>query len=134
MRIRLRDGLPYVTASLLYRGQRLDLENVVLDTGSAGTVFAADKVSTIGLHYEAEDGVHPIRGVGGGTEFVFTKRVDRLSIGELRADDFEIEAGAMDYGFEMDGIVGMDFLVRVGAIVDLARSEIRLAPRAGGSA
>lgn len=29
----------------------------------------------------------------------------------------------MDYGFEMDGIVGMDFLMEVGAIIDLARLE-----------
>lgn len=130
MRIHLREGLPYVTASLFYRGQRLDLENIVLDTGSAGTVFAADEISAIGLRYEAEDDVHQIRGVG-GTEFVFTKRVDRLAVGELRADDFEIEAGMMDYGFEIDGILGMDFLIRVGAIVDLARLEIRPAPRAG---
>lgn len=59
----------------------------------------------------------------GGAEFVFTKRVDRLSVGELSVQDFEIEVGAMDYGFEMDGIVGMDFLMEVGAIIDLARLE-----------
>jgi hypothetical protein len=47
--IRLRGGLPYVTASLLHHGRRILTEDVVLDTGSAGTVFAADKVSAIGL-------------------------------------------------------------------------------------
>jgi ribosomal protein S18 acetylase RimI-like enzyme len=43
-----------------------------------------------------------IRGIG-GAEFVFTKRLDRLSIGELWADDFEI-----------DGILGVNFLIRGG--------------------
>jgi len=104
------------------------MENVVLDTGSTGTVFAADKVLSLGLRYEAQDGVHPIRGVGGGVEFVFTKRVDRISVGELRADGFEIEVGAMDYGFEIEGILGMDFLVSAGVVVDLARLEIRSTP------
>ena len=126
--IRLRDGLPYVTASLLYEGLSISVENVVLDTGSSWTVFAADKVLSLGLLYEAQDGVHPVRGVGGGVEFVFTKRVDRLSVGELRVDGFEIEVGAMDYGFEIDGILGMDFLVRARAVVDLARLEIRSTP------
>lgn len=125
MTIRLRDGLPYVTASLLYDGRGISMENVVLDTGSTGTVFAADKVFSLGLRYEVQDGVHPVRGVGGGVEFVFTKRVESLSVGELRADGFEIEVGAMDFGFEIDGILGMDFLIRVGAIVDLARLEMR---------
>jgi hypothetical protein len=123
--IRLRDVLPYVTASLLYEGRGISMENVVLDTGSTGTVFAADKVLSLGLRYEVQDGVHPVRGVGGGVEFVFTKQVESLSVGELRADGFEIEVGAMDYGFEIDGILGMDFLIRVGAIVDLARLEMR---------
>ena len=57
-----------------------------------------------------------IRGIG-GAEFVFTKRLDRLSIGELWADDFEI-----------DGILGVNFLSRAGAVVDLARTEVRPAP------
>jgi hypothetical protein len=43
MRMQVRDGLPYVTVTLLYRGQQLDLANVLLDTGSAGTLFAADQ-------------------------------------------------------------------------------------------
>lgn len=54
--------------------------------------------------------------------------MERLSVGELRAEGFEIEVGAMDYGFEIDGILGMDFLVRAGAIVDLARLKIRSTP------
>ena len=33
----------------------------------------------------------------------------------------------MDYGFEIDGIIGMDFLTQVGAVIDLARLEVRLA-------
>ena len=42
MNIQVRDGLPYVTVTLLYGGQQLDLANVLLDTGSAGTLLAAD--------------------------------------------------------------------------------------------
>ncbi len=123
MKIRLQDGLPYVTASLTYQGHQLSLENVLLDTGSAGAIFPTDKVVTIGLEYAPDDMVHRIRGVG-GAEFVFAKHIDRLAVGELQVDDFEIEVGAMDYGFEIDGIIGMDFLVGVGAIIDLAQLEI----------
>src|SRR5213596_2321489 len=67
----------YVTVTLLYGGQQLDLAHVLLDTGSAGTLFAADQVLAIGLQYEADDLVHRIHGVG-GTKFVFVKRIERL--------------------------------------------------------
>ncbi|MCW5851142.1 MAG: hypothetical protein KIT87_13790 [Anaerolineae bacterium] len=78
---------------------------------------------SIGVVYAENDIVHRIRGVG-GTEFVFLKQVDKLGVGDLETTDFEIEVGAMDYGFEIDGIVGMDFLMQVGAVIDLSRLEI----------
>ena len=59
-----------------------------------------------------EDILHTLRGVG-GTEVVFTRRPDSLQVGrEHRLTNFEIEVGGMDYGFEMHGILGMDFLIQ----------------------
>jgi hypothetical protein len=124
MKVRLQDGLPFMSVTLDHRGQQLLLENVLLDTGSAGTIFSTDKVALMGMQYEPEDMVHRIRGVG-GTEFVFTKRVDRVRLDELAVNHFEVEIGAMDYGYPIDGIIGVDFLMQVGAMIDLANLEIR---------
>lgn len=41
--------------------------------------------------------------------------------------DLTIEVGVMDYGFDINGILGMDFLIETGAIIDLARMEITVA-------
>ncbi len=123
MKIILMNGLPRVTASIAYRGNRLKLDRVILDTGSSGSIFSADSLMEIGLNAEPEDEIHRIRGVG-GSEFVFKKTVDSVSIGEIRIENCEIEVGAMDYGFEINGIVGMDLLTRIGAIIDLSRLEI----------
>ncbi len=87
MNIDLIDGLPYVSVSLSYLGEVLEIENVLIDTGSVGTIFSADKVLEIGLQLETDDFIHRIRGVG-GTEFVFTKRIDlaRLEIRQGKPD------------------------------------------------
>ena len=124
MKIRIKHGLPYISATLVHHRQRVTLKNVLLDTGSAGSIFSTDQVSVVGLVYEPEDFVHRIRGVG-GSEFVFTKRVDILQVGELKIAGFEIEIGAMNYGFDMDGIIGLDFLKAVGAVIDLEKMELR---------
>jgi hypothetical protein len=126
MKLWLEHGLLFADALLVYQGRTLNLANVLLDTGSAGTLFSVDHLVCLGLQYEPEDRVHRIRGVG-GSEFVFTKRVDSLALLDLRLVDFEIEIGAMNYGFNIDGIIGMDFLVRVGAMIDLKTMELRSA-------
>jgi len=128
MKIRIKNGLPYISATLVHHGQHVTLKNILLDTGSAGSIFSTDKVAGIGLTYEPDDFVHRIRGVG-GSEFVFTKRVDALTAGDLKVSKFEIEIGAMNYGFDMDGIIGVDFLTKVGAMIDLDRMELRLAEK-----
>jgi hypothetical protein len=93
-----------------------------------GTLFSVDHLTNIGLQYEPNDQVHRIRGVG-GTEFMFTKRLDALALGELQLNDFVIEVGAMDYGPDIDGIIGLDFLSLTGAIIDMAALEMRAVQR-----
>ncbi len=123
MKIRMQNNLPYVQVSLVYAGQHKTLDNVVLDTGSAGTIFSADSVLDMGLHCNFQDIVHRIRGIG-GAEFVYSKCIDSLSLGKFEIKDFEIEIGTMDYGFVIDGIVGINFLHQVGACIDLTKLEI----------
>ncbi len=123
--IRVAEGLPHVSVSLLHRERVIELKNVLLDTGSASTVLSADRLLSIGLGCEPRDTLKRIRGVG-GTEFVFSKTIDRLSLGNLTVKNFDIEVGAMDYGFRfvLEGIIGMDFLTRIGAVIDLRRRVV----------
>jgi len=123
MKIRLEGGLPFVTVSLTHQGGELILDRVLLDTGSGASVFAVDEVARLGVVPEPADVLRRVVGVG-GTEFVFSKRVGKLALGNLEAEDFEIQIGAMDYGFPIQGLLGMDFLLRSAAIIDLGRLEI----------
>lgn len=124
MKIHLREELPFISVTLIYHGKKLNLKEVLIDTGSAGSVFSAEKVATIGLVAEPHDPIRQIRGVG-GSEFVFVRQIDSLMLGDLEVKDFEIEIGIMDYGFEIEGIIGMDFLTHGGLIIDLAQLEVK---------
>jgi hypothetical protein len=124
VKLRMENGLPFLSASVEYEGRLLELKNVLVDTGSAGTMFSIDELLKLGLSYEPDDKVQRIRGVG-GSEFVFTKRLDVLAVGSLQTRNFSVQVGAMDYGFSIDGIVGVDFLVAVGAVIDMGFLEVR---------
>ena len=105
MKLNLVGRLPFVSATLRFAGKTLDLDEVLLDTGSAGSVFSADVVDCLGIRPEGSDRIRRILGVG-GSEFVYSKRIEMLALGEMRVEDFEIQIGAMRYGFPLQGIVG----------------------------
>jgi hypothetical protein len=123
VKLRVEGGLLYVSAELVYRSQKLSLSDVILDTGSTGTLFSADEASRLGLIPELNDPIRRVRGVG-GSEFVFSKQVASLSLGDLVVTNFPIQIGAMDYGFPIQGLIGLDFLMQAGAVIDLANLEI----------
>jgi predicted aspartyl protease len=123
MQLRLRDNLPFVSITVAHQDKRIKIANVLVDTGSGGTILSADTLSRIGIVPQAEDTLHTIFGVG-GSEVVFTRKIDELKAGTCTIRQFEIEIGGMDYGFDIQGILGMDFLVAAGAQIDLKRLHI----------
>jgi hypothetical protein len=118
MQLTLKDDLPFTRVKVAYRGAEIEISDVLVDTGSATTILAAHAVASVGIVPELPDVLYTIRGVG-GIETVFTRRIERLEVSQRDVTDFEIEVGGMDYGFEINGILGMDFLLQTGAIINL---------------
>ncbi len=130
MNISIKGGLPFTTVAISYKGSKIDIPNVLIDTGSASTIFATDIVETIGIAPMEQEILYTIRGVG-GVELVFMRKVDSLDIGNCRIQNFEIEIGGMDYGFDINGILGMDFLSHSGAAIDLRKLTILFETKPG---
>jgi predicted aspartyl protease len=118
MQLILRDDLPFTILTIAYEGVETEVQDVLVDTGSATTVLAADIVASIGIEPEPTDRLLTIQGVG-GTEVVFERKLEWLAVGAKRITAFAVEIGGMDYGFPINGILGMDFLVHTGAIINL---------------
>ncbi|WP_019914310.1 retropepsin-like aspartic protease [Paenibacillus sp. HW567] len=116
-------GLPFVSMTVVFRGRELRLEKVLLDTGSASTLLNADVVQEIGMVPEGNDIVDIIRGVG-GVEYVYTKYLDSIIVEEAILKDFQVEIGNMDYGMEIDGILGFNFLKQAGAVIHIVEMQL----------
>lgn len=123
MSIRLFGLLPYVRVVLHHQGEILILDQVLIDTGAERSVFSSTETTRIGIAPGPEDRLSRMVGVG-GYEWVFSSRLDRIDLGEISLSDFEVQIGKMEYGFPIQGIIGMDFLLRVQAIIDLDRLVI----------
>ncbi len=124
MQLTLKDDLPFVRVKAMYHKAEIEIADVLVDTGSATTILAADHVAQIGIVPEPADSLYTIRGVG-GIEAVFTRQIDCLQVGQTAVANLEVEIGGMDYGFEINGILGMDFLLRTGATISLHDLSIR---------
>ncbi|UOF91218.1 retropepsin-like domain-containing protein [Fodinisporobacter ferrooxydans] len=121
--IRLMHGLPIIDIDVVFSGRRLCVKNVLLDTGSAGTILNADIVSEIGVKPEETDKTAVIHGVG-GTEIVFTKWFDSVTLGDSFVSPCKIEIGAMDYGIDIQGILGFDFIRLAKLVIDTVNMKI----------
>jgi len=126
MQFILKQNQIFTTVSVAYQGMNTDISDVLVDTGSATSILAVDAVASISIEPVLEDIFHTIRGVG-GTETVFVRHLDYLQVEQHRLPHFEIEIGGMDYGFEIKGILGMDFLIRAKAIINLAEMRMDFA-------
>jgi predicted aspartyl protease len=127
MQLALRDNLLFIAVSIAYRGAEIEIPSVLVDTGSASTLFATDVLAKIGIVPEPHDILVKIYGVG-GAESVFARRMDRLQVGGQAVEGFEINIGAMDYGLEINGILGMDFLMAAGAVINLRNLQMDFQP------
>jgi hypothetical protein len=122
--IKLIDNLPFVKLKIIHNDKELILKNVLIDTGSAKSILKENLVEKIDIKPEPEDILGSIRGVG-GTEFVYIKQIDLLYLNNTCVRNFKVDIGEMDYGFDIDGILGMDFLLKINAIIDLKNRIIK---------
>ena len=122
-RLIIENGLLLTDMELTFRGQSLWIKRVLVDTGSGGTIISTDLAESIGIIAEEDDMIYRISGVG-GSEFVFSKTVDSIEIGQAEIRDFPLEVGAMNYGFDLDGAIGLDFLQQIKAIINIDKLTI----------
>ncbi len=115
--ITIIDGLAFVSVVLHANNRQIHIDNVLLDTGSGGSVFRTHDLEDIGVMLERSDQLRFLTGIG-GQEPVIEKRIDRIEVGNLSLSPYTIELGAVQYGYNIRGVLGMAFLLHVGATIN----------------
>ncbi len=124
MDIQLRNGLLFTSIKLIYKGASKVIENVVIDTGAAETIISPDIVEEIGIIAEPKDTVSSFYGVGGSLHNFFSKKVDEIEIENVVIKEVKLDFGVIDPNGDINGLLGLDFLVSTGAIIDLQRLKL----------
>ena len=68
---------------------------------------------------------HRVRGVG-GYEYVYEKIIESITAPNIDISNFLVEVGDMDYGFNINAILGTDFLRRAKAKINMENLTLEL--------
>ncbi|MHC0038699.1 retropepsin-like aspartic protease [Pseudoneobacillus sp. C159] len=126
MKIEMCDGLPLVSVLLSYNGDIRQLNDVLLDTGCSTTIFDTDEVEAIGLIIDRTKG-RPRRmyGVGGESELCYEQIVSDIKINNHLFESFQLQLGITKETYGFNGILGIDFMIESGAIIDLKKMIVK---------
>lgn len=121
-------GLLFADIEISYLGKSKLVKNAVIDTGSSHTIISPDVVSNIGIAPSQSDKLITMYGVG-GEHFAYRKRVDSISICKNDLRDMEIDFGVIDETGDINGLIGLDVLLQLGASIDLNNLKLEFKPK-----
>lgn len=124
MKLEFRDGLIFASIHITYKGVIKEIKNVVIDTGAAETIISPDIVEDIGIIAEANDKINSFYGVGGSLHYFYSKEIDKISMGEANLNNIKMDFGVINPKGYINGLLGLDLLMKVGAIIDLGELTI----------
>ena len=111
--LRRKYGLIFCSLNLEINHQNFSLDNVMIDTGCASTILNSDFVPL--------DGSEEITfafGVG-GRETILDKNISNFKVNEFIVNKSKVNLGEVDYGIDIDCILGLDVLDHLNAIISL---------------
>lgn len=123
MKLEYKNGLLFVDMNIGYKGNNVLINNVVVDTGAAHTIINPDSVYELGIKAEAEDEFITMYGVG-GEYYSYRKNINSVNIGRNCLEDVNIDFGLIDEEGYINGLLGLDVLLKLGITINL--KELKL--------
>lgn len=117
------DGLVCTNVEVHFEGHMKLLKNVVIDTGAVQSILNHSFVLDIGINPKFVDEFKMTYGIGREMAY-FSRKIDKIKIGTFEFNDFEIDFGDIDPKGELQGLIGLNILKSMRAIIDVATPEL----------
>lgn len=124
MKLEYRNGLLFTSIEIKHRKKSKIIDNIVIDTGAAETIISPDAVYDIGIYAEQNDRLVQYYGVGGSTHNAFVKNIDQIKVDVINVKNVSIDFGIIDTKGNINGLIGLDILMKIGAIINLKNLTI----------
>ncbi|RXT03916.1 retropepsin-like aspartic protease [Ammoniphilus sp. CFH 90114] len=121
MKIDYDGQLLTISIKVTFRGTTLEIDDVIVDTGSSHTIISPDILEEIGVTYENGDSIYEAYGIGGSVPF-YTKIMDQIQMDETILKNIEIDVGILPKDHK--GLIGLDILKTNNFVLDLNKLEL----------
>lgn len=119
MKMHLKDGLLYSSISLCIEGNAIMIDNVIIDTGAFHTIISADYLEQMNVGFSDNDEIVKASGYGGTVSYSVRKSIDYIKCGDIKVDNIKLDFGEIDPNERVNGLIGLDFLIKAGTVIDL---------------
>ncbi|WP_039657423.1 aspartyl protease family protein [Clostridium tyrobutyricum] len=120
IKLRYQNYLLFCSLDLRINRRNLHLENVLIDTGSATTLINADYILLDG-----NEKIKNAQGIG-GYERILVKNFEMLKLNDIVIKDVSLSIGDMDYGIDIDLLIGLDILKILNANINIKNMTLEL--------
>lgn len=117
--LKVMDGLLYTSLKLSLQGKSIVINNVILDTGSFHTILSTDYIDQMEMELTDEDELVKASGYGGTVSYSVRKRIDKIECEDIVLENVKVDFGEIDLNDRVNGLLGLDFLMNAGVIIDL---------------
>jgi len=119
------DGHICTDIGIFFNGKSRILQNVVIDTGAVQSILNSEFVSDIGIKAEYVDEFMKTHGIGGEMMF-FCRKIEKLKLGDFEFTDIDVDFGVIDPSGNIQGLIGLDLLKLIRAVIDVEIPEVKL--------
>ena len=123
MRFEWKHGLIWISLTLVYEGHNYEIDNCIVDTGSA---TSAIDIGLVPFNYQKPAVIKRLFGIGGGEQEVVSQTVDSLILGQESFSNIDVEFGDLNIDFGINGFIGTDVLSKFFVSIDFIGQELLL--------
>lgn len=126
MKIKYRNGLLYTSLEITYNSKTKIIDDIIIDTGAAHSIISPDVVEDLGIVASPEDDIIIMYGIG-GEQYAYRKKIDGIKFGACIIDGYKLDFGFIDEIGKINGLLGLDLLMKMGLVLDLKNLDIYVA-------
>lgn len=119
-----KHGLLYTDIMLKHENKEVVVKDVIVDTGASHSIISPIFLEKLETEYSEDDEIVNAFGLGGTICSSLRKRIDEVKCGEIIVDNFKIDFGEIDPEDRINGLLGLDFLRKISAVIDSSENII----------